>query len=49
MLQLAILGEGAGLSSANIVRLKEVWQEDYEQWKKREQRYWVHNRANVLD
>jgi putative transposase len=33
----AILGEGAkGLSSANIVRLKEVWQEEYEQWKKRD-------------
>ncbi len=33
----AILGEGAvGLSSANIVRLKEVWQQEYDQWAKRD-------------
>ncbi|PIU29027.1 MAG: hypothetical protein COT09_02985 [Candidatus Hydromicrobium americanum] len=30
----AILGEGVkGLSSANIVRLKESWQKDYMEWK----------------
>ena len=33
----AILGEGAaGLSATNIVRLKEVWQEEYKQWSRRE-------------
>ncbi len=33
----AILGEGAvGLSAANIVRLKEVWQQEYDQWAKRD-------------
>jgi len=33
----AILGEGAvGLSAANIVRLKEVWQQEYDQWSKRD-------------
>lgn len=33
----AILGEGAsGLSPTNIVRLKEVWQEEYEAWKARD-------------
>lgn len=33
----AILGEGAaGLSATNIVRLKEVWQEEYRQWSQRD-------------
>jgi putative transposase len=33
----AILGEGAtGLSATNIVRLKEVWQEEYLQWSRRD-------------
>ncbi len=33
----AILGEGAsGLSPANIVRLKEGWQHEYEEWKNRD-------------
>ncbi|HLE55596.1 MAG TPA: IS256 family transposase [Rhodothermia bacterium] len=33
----AILGEGAsGLSPANIVRLKEGWQQEYEEWSKRD-------------
>lgn len=33
----AILGEGAaGLSPANIVRLKQGWQEEYEAWKRRD-------------
>lgn len=33
----AILGEGAaGLSPANIVRLKEGWQQEYEAWSKRD-------------
>jgi len=32
-----ILGEGAsGLSSTNIVRLKKVWEKDYDQWRKRD-------------
>jgi transposase-like protein len=31
-----LLGEGAkGLSATNVVRLKEVWQKDYEAWQKR--------------
>jgi len=31
-----LLGEGAkGLSATNVVRLKEVWQQDYEAWQKR--------------
>ena len=31
-----ILGEGAsGLSSTNIVRLKKVWEKDYDEWRKR--------------
>lgn len=33
----AILGEGAsGLSATNIVRLKEVWQQEYRQWSRRD-------------
>ncbi len=33
----AILGEGAvGLSAANIVRLKEVWQQEYDEWSRRD-------------
>jgi len=33
----ALLGEGAaGLSSATICRLKSVWQEEYEEWRKRD-------------
>lgn len=33
----AILGEGAkGLSSANIVRLKKSWEDDYNKWAKRD-------------
>jgi putative transposase len=33
----AILGEGAkGLSSANIVRLKRCWEEEYKEWSKRD-------------
>ena len=33
----AILGKGASeLSATNIVRLKEVWQEEYKQWSRRE-------------
>ena len=33
----AILGEGAaGLSPANIVRLKEGWEQEYEEWSKRD-------------
>ena len=33
----AILGEGAvGLSAANIVRLKEGWQQEYDQWSRRD-------------
>jgi putative transposase len=33
----AILGEGvAGLSPANIVRLKAIWEEEYQQWQKRD-------------
>ena len=33
----AILGEGAvGLSAANIVRLKEVWQQEYTEWSRRD-------------
>ena len=33
----AILGEhAAGLSATNIVRLKEGWQKDYQQWQKRQ-------------
>jgi transposase-like protein len=33
----AILGEGAvGLSAANIVRLKEGWQQEYDEWAKRD-------------
>ena len=33
----AILGEEAsGLSSTNIVRLKKVWEKDYDQWRKRD-------------
>ena len=33
----AILGEGAkGLSSANIVRLKQCWEEEYKEWSKRD-------------
>lgn len=33
----AILGEGAaGLSATTIVRLKEVWQEEYHQWTRRD-------------
>ena len=33
----ALLGpEAAGLSSTNVVRLKEVWQADYERWLKRD-------------
>jgi len=33
----AILGEEAsGLSSTNIVRLKKVWEKDYDQWEKRD-------------
>src|SRR5690606_19780647 len=39
----AILGEGAsGLSATNIVRLKEVWQQEYRAWSRRDlsgQRY----------
>jgi len=32
-----LLGEGAkGLSSATIVRLKKIWEEDYEKWSKRD-------------
>jgi len=32
----SILGEGAsGLSAANIVRLKKVWEDEYNQWKSR--------------
>jgi hypothetical protein len=31
-----ILGEGAsGLSAANIVGLKKVWEKDYQQWRNR--------------
>lgn len=33
----AILGDGAkGLSSTNIVRLKQIWEEDYKEWAKRD-------------
>ncbi len=33
----AILGEGVkGLSATNIVRLKEIWQKDYTEWKSRD-------------
>ena len=33
----ALLGEGAsGLSASTIVRLKEVWQKDYESWATRD-------------
>lgn len=33
----AILGEGAsGLSAANIVRLKRVWEEEYDAWRSRD-------------
>ncbi len=33
----AILGPGAtGLSATNIVRLKEVWKQDYDQWRQRD-------------
>jgi transposase-like protein len=33
----AILGEGAkGLSAANIVRLKQCWEEEYKKWSKRD-------------
>jgi len=33
----SILGEGAsGLSAANIVRLKKVWEDEYKQWKDRD-------------
>ena len=33
----AILGEGvSGLSSANIVRLKAIWEEEYAIWQKRD-------------
>jgi putative transposase len=33
----AIIGEGAkGFSSSTIVRLKQIWEEDYKQWSKRE-------------
>jgi len=33
----AILGEGvSGLSSANIVRLKSIWEEEYQAWQKRD-------------
>lgn len=33
----SILGEGAaGLSATNIVRLKEVWQQEYDEWTKRD-------------
>ena len=33
----AILGEGAkGFSSANIVRLKQCWEEEYKEWSKRD-------------
>ena len=33
----AILGEGAvGLSAANIVRLKEGWQQEYDEWSRRD-------------
>jgi putative transposase len=33
----AILGEGAkGFSSATIVRLKKIWEEDYEKWSRRD-------------
>ena len=41
----AILGPGAaGLSSANIVRLKASWQKDYEQWSQRDlsQKHYVY-------
>lgn len=41
----AILGEGAsGLSSANIVRLKEAWQQEYVAWQKRDlsQKHYVY-------
>jgi len=35
----AILGEGVvGLSSANIVRLKAIWEEEYLKWQKRDLR-----------
>jgi len=33
----AILGPGAaGLSSSNIIRLKQVWEEEYQQWQRRD-------------
>ena len=33
----SILGEGVkGLSPANIVRLKQIWEDEYEQWSKRD-------------
>ena len=33
----AILGpQAVGLSATNIVRLKEVWKQEYEQWRKRD-------------
>ncbi len=33
----AILGEGvSGLSSANIVRLKAIWEDEYQRWQKRD-------------
>ncbi len=33
----SILGKNArGLSATNIVRLKEIWKQDYEQWRKRD-------------
>ncbi len=41
----AILGpQASGLSATNIVRLKQVWQQDYERWRKRDlsQKHYVY-------
>ena len=32
----AILGEGAGLSATNVVRLKAAWGQEYQQWRRRD-------------
>ena len=32
----AILGEGAGLSAANVVWLKAAWGQEYQQWRRRD-------------
>jgi hypothetical protein len=35
-----LIGEGADeLSAANIVRLKKVWEKDYQQWRNRKKKF----------